>query len=299
MKLHNKHHTIKFLLDFYRAMHICIALYMVSRRRSLKQQSREFAVGFQEDSKSTFRPISGEITARRWMTLKVIQCEKERERSCWMGSLRAGSLSETSWNELSTRYIFIVIKSLPGHHRAAAGVVVTYYYVTASTGSSSSKQYGSLFCMALRLISNHTARLQRIQHAAARVVLYQHSRTSPLSSSELLKQLHWLPTEWRVRFKLDTLTFKDLYTGRPPYLSDLLQHHEPTRSLCSSSSHQLLVPPQINIWISCFSVFCSKSLEFITYQYSWNLTKSLPTFIRHLKTFYFQSAHPLSAAHLA
>jgi len=27
-------------------------------------------------------------------------------------------------------------------------------------------------------------------------------------------------------------------------------------------------------------------------------TKSLPTFRRHLKTFYFQSAHPLSAAHL-
>jgi len=38
----------------------------------------------------------------------------------------------------------------------------------------------------------HTARLQRIQHAAARVVLYQHSRTSTLSSNELLKQLHWL-----------------------------------------------------------------------------------------------------------
>jgi len=38
----------------------------------------------------------------------------------------------------------------------------------------------------------HTARLQRIQHAAARVVLYQHSSTSPLSSNELLKR-HWLP----------------------------------------------------------------------------------------------------------
>jgi len=38
------------------------------------------------------------------------------------------------------------------------------------------------------------------------------------------------------------MTFKALHTGRPPYLSDLLQHHEPTRSLRSSSSHQLLVP---------------------------------------------------------
>ena len=38
----------------------------------------------------------------------------------------------------------------------------------------------------------------------------------------------------------------------------------------------------------------------------WNLlpvsireTKSLPTFRHYLKTFYFQSAHPLSAVHLA
>jgi len=114
---------------------------------------------------------------------------------------------------------------------------------------------------------NHTARLQRIQHAQLGL-----SCTSILVHLYCLQMnfsnVHWLPTEWRIRFKLDTLTFKDLYTGRPPYLSDLLQHHEPTRSLCSSSSHQLLVPPQINIWISCFSVFCSKSLEFITYQYS-------------------------------
>jgi len=33
-----------------------------------------------------------------------------------------------------------------------------------------------------------------------------------------------------------------LHTGRPPYLSDLLQYHELTRSLRSSNSHQLSVP---------------------------------------------------------
>ena len=88
----------------------------------------------------------------------------------------------------------------------------------------------------------HTARLQWIQRAAAWFVPYQHSRTSASSSNELLKQLHWLPIEWRIRFKLATLTFKAFHTGRPPYLSDLLQHHEPTRSLRSSSTRQLSVP---------------------------------------------------------
>jgi len=46
-------------------------------------------------------------------------------------------------------------------------------------------------------------------------------------------------------YQLATLTFKALHTCRPPYLSDLLQHHEPTRSLRSSSFHQLLIPRPI------------------------------------------------------
>jgi len=40
------------------------------------------------------------------------------------------------------------------------------------------------------------------------------------------------------------LTFNALHIGRPPYLTDLLQHNQPTRSLVSrsSSSHQLFIP---------------------------------------------------------
>ena len=47
-----------------------------------------------------------------------------------------------------------------------------------------------------------------------------------------------------------------------------LQHHQPTRSLHLSSSHQLSVPRH-NFWILCFSVFRSKSLDFITCQHPW------------------------------
>jgi len=144
----------------------------------------------------------------------------------------------------------------------------------------------------------HIARLQRIQHAAARVVLNHHSRTSSLSSSELLKQLYWLDIECCIRFKLATLTFKALHTGRPPYLSNLLQHHEPTRSLHSSSSHYLSVP--------CHNLkFGSRAFRSSSPRV-WNLlpvsiceSQSLPTFRRHLKTFYFQSADLFLAVHLA
>ena len=89
----------------------------------------------------------------------------------------------------------------------------------------------------------HAARLQRVQRALARVVTEQ-SSISPLTSTELLKQLHcnhWLPIEWRIRFKLACLVHKILNTGHPPYLTELLQYHKPARSTCSSASHLLSV----------------------------------------------------------
>jgi len=50
----------------------------------------------------------------------------------------------------------------------------------------------------------------------SRVVMQQAYRSS--SSTKLLKQLHWLPIEWRIRFKLATSTYKALHTGHAPYL---------------------------------------------------------------------------------
>ena len=75
----------------------------------------------------------------------------------------------------------------------------------------------------------HTARLQRAQHALARVVTQLRSGFSSTTSTELLKHLHWLPIEWRIRFKLATLTFKALHTAiprRPFTVSQNSQNHE-------------------------------------------------------------------------
>jgi len=131
-------------------------------------------------------------------------------------------------------------------------------------------------------------RLQRIQYSLARVVTYRRSHALP-SATALLKQLHWLLVEWRIRFKLATMTFKALHKGRPPYLTDQLQYYQPTRSLRSSGSHQL-VKPRHNL------SFGSRAFR-ISAPHIWNSlptnireAHSLLTFRRHLKTHYFQSA---------
>ena len=145
------------------------------------------------------------------------------------------------------------------------------------------------------LISTHGCLCEPL--AVARIVLYQHSHTSPLSSSKLLlKQLHWLNTEQHIWFKLATLTFRALHTGRKPYLSDLLQHHEPTRSLCSSSSHQLSVLRH-NLTFRPRAFWFSTPRVWNSLPVSIHESQSLPTFRCHLKT--FSVSLPLSAAHLA
>ena len=139
--------------------------------------------------------------------------------------------------------------------------------------------------------SKHINRLQRVQNALARVVTYQCPYTSPLSSTALLQNLHWLPIEWRVHFKLATLAYKALHTGQPPYLSELLQHYEPKCTLRSYSSFKLSVP-----W---YNVEFGSHAFRITAPKIWNLlpvsirnSPSLPTFHQHLKAHYFQSVYP-------
>ena len=57
-----------------------------------------------------------------------------------------------------------------------------------------------------------------------------------------LKQLHWLPVIYRIKFKLSTLTYRALSTQQPPYLASLLHLSNILRQLRSSISQQLIVP---------------------------------------------------------
>src|ERR1043165_8838636 len=91
-------------------------------------------------------------------------------------------------------------------------------------------------------------RLQRIQNSLARVVLRVPLRTS---SSVLLHQLHWLPVDFKIKFKLACLTYKALNTSTPPYLHSLLTPYIPPRCLRSSSTNLLAEPRCRTVMGSC------------------------------------------------
>ena len=102
------------------------------------------------------------------------------------------------------------------------------------------------------IAKRNLAKLQRVQHCLARVVL-RAPRFSP--SLPLLKQLHWLPVSYRINFKLSTLTYRALSTQQPPYLASLLHLSNISRQLRSSISQQLIVPKtKLNLGKRAFSV---------------------------------------------
>ena len=82
-------------------------------------------------------------------------------------------------------------------------------------------------------------KLQRIQNTAARLITgtKRHEHIKPA-----LRELHWLPVESRIIFKVLLITFKIIHGLCPAYLSSLLQQYRQQRSLRSSSKLLFIVP---------------------------------------------------------
>ena len=101
-------------------------------------------------------------------------------------------------------------------------------------------------CLLFGVSSYNLVKLQRIQNAAARLCL-KIPRRANVSSMSLLYQLHWLPVEFRIHFKLLLLTFKCLNGLAPGYLSSFLVRRLPPRSLRSLDDHLLEIPRSTSV----------------------------------------------------
>ena len=66
----------------------------------------------------------------------------------------------------------------------------------------------------------HIDKLQRVQNAAARLVVMQGKFCHIIP---VLLQLHWLPVLFRINFKILLLTFKAIHKLAPSYINDLVK----------------------------------------------------------------------------
>ena len=112
-------------------------------------------------------------------------------------------------------------------------------------------------------------KLQKVQNHAARLI-YKSPRSAHVSP--LFQDLHWLPVENRIEYKLASLCFRSIEGTGPQYLSDLINLYIPSRELRSSSDTRMLRIPTFRM--------TSNGQRSFTYQgpHTWN---QLPQNIRH------------------
>ena len=82
------------------------------------------------------------------------------------------------------------------------------------------------------------SKLRRLQNSAARLVLKSKVRDHITPS---LENLHWLPIEHTIIFRVLLMTLKIINGYATEYLSDLLETYVPTRTLRSATQGLLVV----------------------------------------------------------
>ena len=160
----------------------------------------------------------------------------------------------------------------------ASAEKLVHSFITSNIDYSNAVLYG----VSKQVIS----KLQKLQNCAARVVCQvgRHEHITPY-----LKELHWLPVAYRIKYKIALLTYKCVYDKAPKYLSELIEVYKPPRTLRSSEKHQLKVP-RCNTKIGS-KAFTSAAPEI------WNgiperfKTMNLDKFKSNMKTFLFEQAY--------
>ena len=137
------------------------------------------------------------------------------------------------------------------------------------------------------LPAKQLSKLQRLQNSAARLVTKAKRRDH---ITPVLRQLHWLPINQRIVFKVLLITFKIINGYAPSYLSSLLESHKPKRALCSATKRPLIVPKSSTTTYGdrAFSIAVPKL---------WNnppdsikYAETLKQFISLVKTYLFKEA---------
>ena len=111
---------------------------------------------------------------------------------------------------------------------------IIHSFITSRLDNNNALLYG--------LPANELYRLLKIQNTAARILTF--SRKS-CHITPILKELHWLPVDQRIVFKLLMIVYKCINNIAPSYLSELLSHYSPTCTL-RSGNKQLLQEAKSN-----------------------------------------------------
>ena len=136
----------------------------------------------------------------------------------------------------------------------------------------------------------HIGKLQRVQNAAATLVVMQGKFCH---ITPVLNQLHWLPISFCINFKILILTFKAIHELAPSYINDLVKI-KPLNLRYRLRSNDRILLSQLNFKIlktlgdRAFITSAPKLRNDLPLEI--RMAKSVDTFKKFLKTYLFSKA---------
>ena len=126
-------------------------------------------------------------------------------------------------------------------------------------------------------------KLQIAQNSAARLVerLRKYDRIT-----QVRKELHWLPVQARIKFKILNTTWKALHDESPKYIQDLLTHSVSDFNLRSNHQNIPMSSTKYGDW--AFSYIATLLWNNLSYHLSVNKNE---VFRNKLKTHLFQESY--------
>ena len=132
-------------------------------------------------------------------------------------------------------------------------------------------------------------KLQKLLNSAVRFIFNLTGDRYREHITPYLKKLHFLPVEYRIKYKVVLLTFKCINDLAPTYLKTLLIMKDGLQSLRSACDYFLLEFPPLHFKSTGYRRFSYVApLEWNKLPYNLRTCPDLPTFKRKLKTHYFQ-----------
>ena len=129
------------------------------------------------------------------------------------------------------------IRSIRKYINKSAAEQLVHSFITSRLDLGNSLLYG--------LPQKHLHRLQLIQNTAARVI----TKTPKFAHiTNILKDLHWLPLNLRIIYKILLIVFKFKNHVVPDYIADMLTWHAPKRNLRSRDKLLLHQPKSRTSW---------------------------------------------------
>jgi hypothetical protein len=155
-----------------------------------------------------------------------------RNLGCWLDSNLSMSTHVTNVCKAAFFYLHN-IRRIKKYLSKDCLLTLVHAFITSRLDYCNSLLYG--------ITKEQLCKLQRVQNASARLIMdvSKYSHISPV-----LYQLHWLPVEARIHFKILLITFKALHGLTPTYIKDLVVMRSQSKYNLRSNNGILLQPPK-------------------------------------------------------